>query len=352
MEHRKGNSKRDGAGQSRRHPSHGSCASQHAAFALGRVETPAAVGSMPTRVAVLSDIEGNQAFLEAALRELGIVDAHGDWRYGTGHLVILGDSVDRGRAAFAVLWRLRALSAQAQADRGAVHVVLGNHEQYALRGNVSRAHPDHRHALAAMGGAQQAYGPHTVLGDWLRTQPVALKLGRTLFVHGGISPQTLASGLDVEALNAAMRTYWITPQRVPPQTASALLGLSGLTRYRGYLYATAPQVPAASEKNIARTLTRFDVDRVVVGHTLVDRVEARHAGRVWTVDVNAPDAASEVLVFQDGVPRVVPLSASRRLDQEAPPRRRDFDLFSRADWRLLIAMARAFHALSRIPQVT
>jgi hypothetical protein len=80
------------------------------------------------------------------------VDADGNWDYGSNHLVIAGDSVDRGRDVFAALWRLYSLSLQAQRSGGAVHVLLGNHEQYILRGNLTRAHKEHLYALEQMGG--------------------------------------------------------------------------------------------------------------------------------------------------------------------------------------------------------
>src|SRR3546814_5766734 len=47
-----------------------------------------------------------------------------------------------------------------------------------------------------------------MIGEWLRQQPVALKLGSVLFVHGGVSPQVARTGLTVDQLNAAMQDYW------------------------------------------------------------------------------------------------------------------------------------------------
>src|SRR3546814_5734386 len=86
---------------------HVECAGTRHVFPLYSPQVPPAVAPMPARVAVLSDLEGNIAFLEQALRRLGVVDADGKWAYGGGHLVVLGDSVDRGRDVFAVLWRDR-----------------------------------------------------------------------------------------------------------------------------------------------------------------------------------------------------------------------------------------------------
>src|SRR3546814_17085403 len=87
-------------------------------------------------------------------------------------------------------------------------VVLGNHEQYMLRANPSRANAEHLHALNAMGGYRHAFAADTMIGEWLRQPPVALKLGSVLFVHGGVSPPVARTGLTLEQTNAAMPDYW------------------------------------------------------------------------------------------------------------------------------------------------
>ncbi|MET1023618.1 MAG: metallophosphoesterase [Pseudoxanthomonas sp.] len=328
------------------------CGGARHTFALGAAAIPPAIAPMPGRLVVLSDIEGNRAFMEGALRRLGVVDAAGNWAYAQGRLVILGDAMDRGRDVFAVLWRLHALSLQAQAAGGAVHVVLGNHEQYALQGNVSRANAEHRYALNAMGGYAAAFGADTVIGHWLREQPVALRLGRVLFVHGGISPDMLASGLDVDGLNRAMRDYWRLGNgaSLAPAKHDALFGLSGITRYRGYFQPLDGHYPVATRADVERALDHFAADQIVVAHTLVDRLTPRYDGRVMAIDVNDNQALPEVLVYHDGVPDVVDIGIARGLpDRETPRSKRRFQLLRQDDWRLLIDMGRAFWALSRIP---
>src|SRR3546814_2675307 len=59
---------------------HVECAGTRHAFPLYSPQLPPAVAPMPARVAVLSDLEGNIAFLEQALRRLGVVGADGPWR--------------------------------------------------------------------------------------------------------------------------------------------------------------------------------------------------------------------------------------------------------------------------------
>jgi hypothetical protein len=330
---------------------HIECAGARHTFDLAQQPVPTAVAPMPERVAVLSDLEGNHRFLDAALRKLGVVDRDGQWQYGQGHLVILGDSVDRGRDVFAVLWRLHDLAAQAQAAGGVVHVLLGNHEQYLLRGVVSRTHPDYRYALTQLGGYTHAFAADTVLGAWLRRQPVALKLGKVMFVHGGLSPKVARSGLSVVPLNTAMRSYWAESGKpvAHSQAFDAVLGRSGVTQYRGYFRAMEGHYPTATRADVDNVLAAFDARHVVVAHTLVEHVTRLHGGRVIAVDVNDDEARPEVLVFEHGQPRVVDLGISRNLHVHQPTQVREWELSDRSDRALLASMYHGFRQLSAIP---
>ncbi|SFH01863.1 Calcineurin-like phosphoesterase [Duganella sp. CF458] len=323
------------------------CAGKRSAYPIGTT-MPAVAGvmPMPDRVAVLSDIEGNLAFLDGALAKLGVTDGGGAWAYGQGHLVIVGDAVDRGRDAFAVLWRLYSLAQEAQRAGGGVHMVLGNHEQYILRGNTSRAHLEHLYALGQMGGPVPAFAGDTVIGAWLRAQPVILQFGSVLFTHGGISKATADSGLTVPQLNEAMRNYWSgTPAAKP--ALDAVLGRSGVTQYRGYLDQESGLVSA---EDVQHVLARFGATTVVVGHTLVDKVTMLHDGRVIAVDVNTNEAADEALVFEQGKPRVVAV-VDRGLPPEEGPRgrMRDFQFADAQDWRALGRTVWRTYELARLP---
>ncbi|MFC4929190.1 metallophosphoesterase [Massilia sp. GCM10023247] len=326
------------------------CAGKDTRYPVRRARAiPPASMAMPAKMLVLSDLEGNIRFLDAALQELGVADAAGTWTYGRGHLVIAGDSVDRGRDVFAVLWRLYALSQQAQAQGGAVHLLLGNHEQYMLRGNVSRAHREHLYALEQMGGTGKAFAPNTVLGAWLRRQPVVLQAGRVLVAHGGISPAVAATGLSVAQLNDVQRHYW-EGERTPSPALDAVLGRAGLSQYRGYF----PQAPRsddqASAAEVQRILAQFGADTIVVGHTPVEQVTPLHEGRVIAIDVNTSTAASEALVFEDGISRVVPLRTRRELPQEGTgTRNRPLRLADLQDWRTLGSVVQRSYSLSQLP---
>lgn len=300
--------------------------------------------AMPAQVAVLSDIEGDDTYLQGTLRRLAVVDDKGDWAYGRGYLVVLGDVVDRGPDVSGVLWRLHQLALQAQQAGGAVRLVLGNHDQYALRGNFSRANPRHVYAMGALGGYAQAYGADTLLGQWLHAQPVALRLGRTLFVHGGISPQVASGPNDLAALNRRMREYWQAPRAGDP-AFEPVLGFSGLTQYRGLVEALEDKYPRATPAEVERALARFDVDRIVVAHTHVPRVASLYDGRVLAVNTVRPEA----LRFEEGRPHIVQTGIGRGDEPKPASRARAFSLSSARDRTLLATAYRQMRRLSALP---
>lgn len=325
------------------------CAGKRSVYPMTTALAPAAKGGvlpMPERVAVLSDIEGNLPFLDGSLAKLGVTDAAGAWAYGKGHLVIVGDAVDRGRDVFAVLWRLYALAQEAQRAGGGVHMLLGNHEQYILRGNTTRAHLEHLYALDQLGGPVAAFAGDTVIGGWLRAQPVVLQMGSVLFTHGGISKATADSGLTVAQLNEAMRNYWHGAP-VAKHALDAVLGQGGVTQYRGYLDEADG---LASAEDVQHVLNRFGASTVVVGHSLVDKVTMLHGGRVIAIDVNTNEAADEALVFEQGKPRVVAV-VDRGLPPEQKERgqQRDFQFAAAGDWRAVGRTAWRAVELARLP---
>jgi hypothetical protein len=327
------------------------CAGRRQVFPIARTPAvPDAVFDTRADTIVLSDIEGNLRFLDAALGKLAVTDADGNWSYGRNHLVIAGDAVDRGRDVFAVLWRLYTLSLQAQDAGGAVHLLLGNHEQYLLRGNTSRANRDHLYALARMGGQPGAFGPDTLIGHWLRLQPVIIKTGRSVITHGGVNPLVADSGFTVSNLNSAMRRYWLGDM---PSKAEldAVIGPAGVTQYRGYMQGGEDRYPRATAAQIGDVLAHFGAKTIVVGHTLVDRVTALHEGRVWAVDVNSDQARSEALLLRDGEPMVVSLDVPRQLNEDSEPSlRRPFSLFDAQDLAMLKGLVASNYALSQIRQ--
>jgi hypothetical protein len=245
----------------------------------------------PERVLAVSDLHGAFEAVVALLKAQGVVDGDLRWRFGRGHLVVLGDVFDRRDKVTELLWFLRALEPAAERAGGRVHLLLGNHEAMVLRGDLRYLHPKYE-ALARIEGAGTQpvlYGPESELGRWLRSRPAVLRLGPYLFVHGGISPGLGQGGTSLEALNAAVRRGLDASRPDPDQDFAH--GPLGPLWYRGLL----PGMDRAREcppEALAPLLKTLGASTIVVGHTTLGRITAFHGGRVYGIDAG----------FQEGKP--------------------------------------------------
>src|SRR3546814_11662692 len=110
-----------------------------------------------------------------------------------------------------------------------------------------------------MGGYRHAFAADTMIGEWLRQQPVALKLGSILFVHGGISPRVARTGLAVGQLNAAMQDYWNDTAPHPPSPGlAAVPGHDAVTqdpRWSRALDGRSPEAPDAQDADAVDRVT-------------------------------------------------------------------------------------------------
>ncbi len=259
-------------------------------------DPPAATIPAQDSVMAVSDIEGNLDALLALLRAGKVVDGDLRWTFGKGHLVVVGDTVDRGLHVTECLWLLYELEARARAAGGAVHVLLGNHEVMVLTGDLRYVRGKYIENAKLLGGTVEAlHGRNTVLGRWLRTRNAVVRIGEEIFVHGGISPAVAREETDLARMNGALRTAlladaWPKPLEGPLKLVA---GGDGLTWYRGYLK------EPLGEKEMDGVLAAFRAKRVVVGHTLVDQVGFALGGRVLALDVRHAEGRSEAAV-RDG----------------------------------------------------
>lgn len=298
-------------------------------YGATRVQSSQHFPQTPARIAVISDLEGQQAFFLHWAATLGIIDAAANWQYGAGHLVILGDFMDRGRDVYPLLWTLYRLQQQADAAGGAVHVLLGNHELYNLTGRLKDVEAEHLWAMSQLGTYHGLLSADTVLGHWLRQQPVVIQLGDILFSHGGLSPQLLAKNLSIDAINQAQwhaiqqghDTFWFSP--------------AAPAWYRGYFEST-PALPQASQTDLNQLLAHYQARFVVVGHTQRAKINASYQGAVYGVEVMQQQPES--LLFVNGQPEVLQLAQLRpdhRQQQATTARVRAFDFLNPTDWLAL-----------------
>jgi hypothetical protein len=202
-------------------------------------------------------------------------------------LVVLGDVFDRGPNQTEIFWLLYKLEAEAAAIGGRVHLVLGNHEMMVLQNDLRYTLPSYIEAAKIFGKASYAelWSKDTLLGRWLRTKPSVLKLGRTLFLHGGISSSVVAEKLSLADINATARA-WLNGEKAENDPRVALVcGPLGPLWYRGY-FPGMPSLAQATTEDVEAACNFYGVDRIAVGHTIVPHVESLYASRVIAVDVN------------------------------------------------------------------
>lgn len=337
------------------------------------------------RVVAIADIHGAGAEFRALLQAADLLDANGRWAGGTSTLVQTGDFTDRGRDVRAVIDLLMKIEQEARTDGGRVHVLLGNHETMNMMANVrdvsadifgSFATPDaaerREEAFRAYGawvdartdelGHQpgdpqtreqwmaahplgfveymDAFGPDGSYGRWLRAKPVVAEVGDTIFLHGGLHPDSDESSVDgvndrarkeLERFDdyrqhlidrgviLPLSTYqeivaatvheleaWNARLAPPQRTGSAaaltradlahieilidlqsmgdwsILREDGPLWFRGF----ARWSPDEGPPRIAKVLRRFGASRVVVGHSVTAsrRITARFDGQVFLID--------------------------------------------------------------------
>jgi hypothetical protein len=257
-----------------------------------------AVFPLPDRLAAVSDIHGNVGGLVALLQAHGVIDGRRNWSFGTGHFLVLGDMFDRGAQVTEVLWLLHRLETQAKVAGGRVHVLLGNHDVGAFRGDERYLHPNYEYLQKqVLGTNQQAlYGPASELGRWLRSRPVLLRIGPFLFAHGGPSPDMCDEERQLEAFNGAFR------KAIDQEGQSRLLGKASPIWYRGLIPGRAKQREEADSGDIERLRAAFGIRTLVVGHsTLKQGITAFHEGRVHGIDADLQSGApGELWLYRNG----------------------------------------------------
>ena len=296
----------------------------------------------PARIVAVGDLHGDYEAWIAIARDAGLVDARNRWAGGTTTLVQTGDITDRGPDSLKIIRHLRKLDKEASAAGGRVIVLLGNHEAMNVTGDLRYVDPGEyaafrdRNSEALRAAAwdangklfianykarypamtdkdiraewfkatplgliehQRAWAPAGELGRWAASLPAVVKLGGTLFVHGGLSaPYTAMGGL--EEINRRVRAAVAAGDKSPHSILADPLGplwYRGLiTRGAAFEQEVAAAAAAAGKPNAARppmaqeldmVLAAFGAKRLVVGHTPnLAGIAMAHGGKLVRID--------------------------------------------------------------------
>ncbi|MCB0566168.1 MAG: metallophosphoesterase [Phaeodactylibacter sp.] len=233
-------------------------------------------------IAAVSDIHGQYDLLLDLLKAHRIIDESGNWAFGEGHLVVLGDIFDRGDEVTDLLWFVHNLEKQAEKANGQVHYLLGNHEIMALQGDLRYIHKKYRYTMARMGMPyNELFGENTYLGRWLRSKPVAISINKTAFVHAGFSEALLDQKLSFADMNQAFQEK-IIGQLEDSIVADPILGLLyseyGPVWYRGYFDEGFAKWQAQA------ILSKIRKKHIIVGHTSFSEIVSLFRNRIIGID--------------------------------------------------------------------
>ena len=271
------------------------------------------------RVVAIGDVHADIGALRSALRMAGAINAADEWIGGALTVVQVGDLIGRSDDERQVLDFIFALQPKATRAGGALHALIGNHEVFGGRldnqavgpnpfpawEGVPGLHLDDprlrhlpRHARAR-GAALMPGGPYA---RRIALFPVVLKIGNTVFVHGGVVPRWARYGID--RINQEVR-QWLLGRAPEPDSA---LGVDDGDRVMWTREFSLNVTEAACER-LEESLKILDARRMIVAHTVHPEITSDCDGRVWKVDVGMSRAYGgrvQVLeIVDDKVLRVI-----------------------------------------------
>jgi hypothetical protein len=264
------------------------------------------------RIVAVGDLHGDLDHTKRALRLAGAIDASGHWSGGKLVVVQTGDEIDRGDDDRAILDAVETWKDEAKAAGGEFIALLGNHELmnakrdfryvsangYATFSSFAPARPGGPPTGSA--GRTIAFAPGGEYAKILGRRPVVVKVGSTVFVHGGVLPAHVGYGLD--RINEGLDDWLEGVRPAPPDIVVADDGPLWTREY------SAGQDPAACSA-LGAVLGSLGAARMVVGHT-VQRggITSACEGRVWRIDVGLSHVFGgpiEVLEIVDDQPKIL-----------------------------------------------
>jgi len=246
-----------------------------------------------SKIIAISDIEGNFNALYSFLISNKVIDKNYNWIFGNGHVVFLGDFVDRGNASTQVLWFIYKLEQEAAKHAGKVHYILGNHEILNIQGT---GYSDNKFINGKESSSEEIefdeaqrylYSARSEIGKWLRTKNSVEKIGNYIFVHGGLSPKIISFKPDLDKINNTIRDniakdLYNFPGR--NRFANFLIGRDGPLWFRG-MAMTYKYYNKISESEFKELQNYFNCPKIVIGHTNVREVQTDFSGSLFKIDV-------------------------------------------------------------------
>lgn len=261
--------------------------------------------SAPDKLIAISDIEGNLVGFYSFLLANKVIDKKGNWIFGDGALVLDGDFMDRGFQVVPLLWFIYHLENQATRQGGKVHFILGNHEIMNLNATTSDCAFKYiaiAKKLSHQSNWHKAYlylyfKANSVLGNWLRSKNIIEKIGKNIFVHGGLNHYHVQNKLSIGQMNTITRHYLrnkLSPKDKDYSLYKYVLGNSGPYWDRGLnmdwkikmiMLLNGSSAKATSQDDLNQILAYYQASHIIIGHTNVSDISTGYNDKVIRLDV-------------------------------------------------------------------
>ena len=249
-------------------------------------ETPKSTYNDGSPILAISDLESGYKTFRDFLINNKVIDQNLNWTFGKGHLVLVGDFVDRGFSTTQLLWFIYKLEQDAEKQGGNVHFIIGNHELKNMHGDYEATELKYTYVAAMLGKTQaNLYDSNSVLGKWMASKNVIESINGNLFAHGGLHPDIANLGMSLDEINDFLRSNYYTapyPKANKNKTDLLLSTKTGICWYRGYFKEDLTQ------EDVEKPLTQFNAKAIIVGHTLQSKVKSFYKGKVIGIDVKHP----------------------------------------------------------------
>jgi len=248
----------------------------------------------------ISDVHGQFRKYTDILQANGVIDKDLNWKFGKGHLVFLGDAFDRGDRVTELLWHLFSLEKQAEKAGGMVHVLLGNHENMVLSGDLRYMNEKYKRVEGLINTRySDLYSENSVLGKWLRNQPVIISINDILFVHAGISIDMVRLKLTAKQANKLLSGKIIGKELAPDnknKKVELLAGENGPIWYRGFF-----EDSTFSENRTDSILDFYGSKHIIVGHTTFKNIQVLYNTKIIGIDAGIGyDQPGKVFIYKKG----------------------------------------------------
>lgn len=267
--------------------------------------------SAPSRILVIGDVHGDiQRFLQC-LYAARVLNANFEWIAEPKDTIVvqLGDQVDSlsrgGASTWEQLCDVEMIHLTDRLDRiarlhgGRVLSLLGNHELMNVAGEFAYV-SEHSRQKIPIEHRRKMFQPGGSLAQILAKRSIVVKIGKSVFCHGGILPHHLILVQNQlhtfnEIVRKFLRGHSLQTLSEVQVFHSIVQDMQGILWTRLYVELAENNMQALQEA-IDDVLVRTESTRIFTGHNTVPRVTSLLNGKIFLTDAGLSRAYSNTSI--------------------------------------------------------